>query len=83
MAKINLPLENTVAFACGLPVMFNSVIKELKLKGIKEDNVYSNLERRRKSGVGKCQHCAIGRTLVCIDGPVYTYKQIRTLGEQI
>jgi len=36
-----------------------------------------------KCGIGKCQHCAIGRTLVCVDGPVYTYKQIRTLGEQI
>ncbi len=36
-----------------------------------------------KCGIGKCQHCAIGRTLVCTDGPVYTYKQIKTLGEQI
>ena len=33
--------------------------------------------------IGKCQHCAIGRTLVCTDGPVYTYKQIKTLGEVI
>jgi NAD(P)H-flavin reductase len=36
-----------------------------------------------KCGIGKCQHCAIGRTLVCTDGPVYTYRQIKTLGETI
>jgi NAD(P)H-flavin reductase len=82
-AKLDLPVSNTVAFVCGPPVMFNAVIKELKLKGIKEQNIYSTLERHMKCGIGKCQHCAIGRTLVCVDGPVYTYKQIRTLGEQI
>ncbi|MGB4704260.1 MAG: FAD/NAD(P)-binding protein [Candidatus Saccharicenans sp.] len=83
VARIDLPVENTVAFVCGPPVMFNSVIKELKIKGIKEQNIYSTLERHMKCGIGKCQHCAIGRTLVCVDGPVYTYRQIKTLGEQI
>jgi len=73
-AKLDLPEEETVAFVCGPPVMFNAVIKELKLKGIKEQNIYSTLERHMKCGIGKCQHCAIGRTLVCVDGPVYTYK---------
>lgn len=83
VAGLNLPAENTVAFVCGPPVMFNAVIKELKLKGIKEQDIYSTLERHMKCGIGKCQHCAIGRTLVCVDGPVYTYRQIKTLGEQI
>ncbi|MCX8160982.1 MAG: FAD/NAD(P)-binding protein [Candidatus Saccharicenans sp.] len=83
VAGLNLPSENTVAFVCGPPVMFNAVIKELKLKGIKEQEIYSTLERHMKCGIGKCQHCAIGRTLVCVDGPVYTYRQIKTLGEQI
>lgn len=83
VARIDLPVENTAAFVCGPPVMFNSVIKELKIKGIKEQDIYSTLERHMKCGLGKCQHCAIGRTLVCVDGPVYTYKQIKTLGEQI
>jgi len=52
-------------------------------RGIKDDMIISTLERHMKCGVGKCQHCAIGRTLVCTDGPVYTYRQIKTLGEQI
>ena len=50
---------------------------------LKDEAIISTLERHMKCGIGKCQHCAIGRTLVCTDGPVYTYKQIKTLGEQI
>lgn len=78
-----VPVENTAAFVCGPPLMFNSVIKELLKAGIKDEAILSTLERHMKCGIGKCQHCAIGRTLVCTDGPVYTYKQIKTLGEQI
>lgn len=81
--KTNLPVENTVAFVCGPPVMFNTVIGELLKRGLRDDCIISTLERHMKCGVGKCQHCAIGRTLVCTDGPVYTYRQIKTLGEQI
>lgn len=74
--KVEIPVDNTVAFVCGPPVMFNAVIKELMQRGIKDDMIISTLERHMKCGVGKCQHCAIGRTLVCTDGPVYTYRQI-------
>jgi NAD(P)H-flavin reductase len=81
--KANLPVENTVAFVCGPPVMFNTVIGELLKRGLRDDCIISTLERHMKCGVGKCQHCAIGRTLVCTDGPVYTFRQIKTLGEQI
>ncbi|MBN2159145.1 MAG: FAD/NAD(P)-binding protein [Spirochaetes bacterium] len=81
--KKNIPVKDTVAFVCGPPMMFNAVIKELTEMGIGEENIISTLERHMKCGIGKCQHCAIGRTLVCTDGPVYTYRQIKTLGEQI
>lgn len=83
VAPAKVPVENTVAFVCGPPLMFNSVIKELLAAGLKDEAIVSTLERHMKCGIGKCQHCAIGRTLVCTDGPVYTYKQIKTLGEQI
>jgi NAD(P)H-flavin reductase len=83
IARADVPVDNTVAFVCGPPVMFNSVIKDLMERGLPEDNIISTLERHMKCGIGKCQHCAIGRTLVCTDGPVYTYRQIKTLGEEI
>jgi sulfhydrogenase subunit gamma (sulfur reductase) len=81
--KAKVPVENTVAFVCGPPVMFNRVIADLLTRGLSEDAIISTLERQMKCGIGKCQHCAIGRTLVCTDGPVYTYRQIKTLGEVI
>jgi len=81
--KARVPIENTVAFVCGPPIMFNAVIKELSARGLKDECIISTLERHMKCGIGKCQHCAIGRTLVCTDGPVFTYRQIKTLGEQI
>jgi NAD(P)H-flavin reductase len=81
--KAKVPIENSTAFVCGPPIMFNAVIKELTKMGMDEENIISTLERYMKCGIGKCQHCAIGRTLVCTDGPVYTYKQIKTLGEEI
>jgi len=83
LARHPFPLKNTMAFVCGPPVMFNAVIEKLLEAGISEDNIISTLERHMKCGVGKCQHCSIGRTLVCTDGPVYTYRQIKTLGEKI
>jgi len=39
--------------------------------------------RRGQVPALRYRQCAIGRTLVCTDGPVYTYRQIKTLGEQI
>jgi NAD(P)H-flavin reductase len=35
-----------------------------------------------KCGVGKCGHCAIGHKYVCVDGPVFTYKEIGKLPEK-
>lgn len=83
IGEARVPVEDTVAFVCGPPVMFNSVIAELMKLGLSDEHIISTLERHMKCGIGKCQHCAIGRTLVCTDGPVYTYRQIKTLGEQI
>ncbi|HNQ80938.1 MAG TPA: FAD/NAD(P)-binding protein [Candidatus Aminicenantes bacterium] len=81
--KAKVPVDGTTAFVCGPPVMFNAVIGELSRRGLKDECIISTLERHMKCGIGKCQHCAIGRTLVCTDGPVYTYRQIKTLGETI
>ena len=51
--------------------------------GFEEKNIVSTLERYMKCGVGKCGHCCIGVSYVCTDGPVFTYEQIKKLGEDI
>jgi NAD(P)H-flavin reductase len=78
-----IPVENTVAFVCGPPIMFRFVIKDLLDMGFDEQNIVSTLERYMKCGVGKCGHCCIGMAYACLDGPVFTYRQIKNLGEDI
>ncbi len=80
---VRIPVDNTVAFVCGPPVMFRFVIKDLLEMGFKESNIVSTLERYMKCGVGKCGHCCIGVAYICVDGPVFTYEQIKKLGEDI
>ncbi|MCL5098576.1 MAG: FAD/NAD(P)-binding protein [Candidatus Omnitrophica bacterium] len=80
---VSVPVENTVAFVCGPPIMFRFVIRDLKTMGFEDVNIVSTLERYMKCGVGKCGHCCIGVAYVCVDGPVFTYAQIQKLGEEI
>jgi NAD(P)H-flavin reductase len=80
---VQVPIDNTVAFVCGPPVMFRFVIKDLLAMGLPEHSIVSTLERYMKCGVGKCGHCCIGVAYVCVDGPVFTYEQIKKLGEDI
>ncbi|MGA9643560.1 MAG: FAD/NAD(P)-binding protein [Terriglobales bacterium] len=80
---VTVPVENTIAFVCGPPIMFRFVIKDLLGMGFEERNIVSTLERYMKCGVGKCGHCCIGVAYVCVDGPVFTYEQIKNLGEDI
>jgi NAD(P)H-flavin reductase len=80
---VRVPVENTIAFVCGPPIMFRFVIKDLLAMGFQERNIVSTLERYMKCGVGKCGHCCIGVAYICVDGPVFTYEQIKKLGEDI
>lgn len=80
---VQVPVDNTIAFVCGPPVMFRFVIQDLKAMGLPETHIVSTLERYMKCGVGKCGHCCIGVAYVCVDGPVFTYQQIQALGEDI
>src|SRR5581483_3343312 len=63
---VQVPVENTIAFVCGPPIMFRFVIKDLLGMGFAERNIVSTLERYMKCGVGKCGHCCIGMAYVCV-----------------
>ncbi len=68
---------------CGPPVMYKFVIMELDELGIGRENVFVDLERRMKCGVGKCGHCQINDKYVCLDGPVFRLSDIADLEEAI
>ncbi|MBF0207837.1 MAG: FAD/NAD(P)-binding protein [Oligoflexia bacterium] len=74
---------DTKVIICGPPVMFKFVIKELDSVGISHKNIFVDLERRMKCGLGKCGHCQINDKYVCVDGPVFTYSDIENLEEAL
>jgi len=79
--KIQVYAPNTVAFTCGPQVMYRFVVTELIGMGIREGNIYLDMERRMKCGIGKCGHCQINHEYTCKDGPCFTYAHLKTLEE--
>lgn len=74
---------DTRVVVCGPPIMFEFVLKELDRLGVKRENIFVDLERRMKCGVGKCGHCQINDKYCCIDGPVFTFATIHELEEAV
>ena len=71
----------TRAVICGPPIFYRFVIRELDMIGIPRENVFADLERRMKCGVGKCGHCQINDKYVCVDGPVFSFADVQALEE--
>ena len=82
-ADLQIHARNTVAITVGPPVMYRYVLLELLGKGITEGNIWMSLERRMKCGVGKCGHCQLHHIYTCIEGPVFSYAQIKPLEEAL
>lgn len=77
--KTAISAQNAVAIICGPSVMFRFVIQELLKIGFVEEAILLTLERFMKCGIGKCGHCNIGSKYVCLDGPVFSYKELKGL----
>lgn len=78
-SKTAISAQNAVAIICGPTVMFRFVIQELFKIGFAEEAIMLTLERFMKCGIGKCGHCNIGPKYVCLDGPVFSYKELKGL----
>ncbi len=75
--KTDMSPHNSAAFVCGPPVMIKFVIVKLLQSGFMPQNIFVTLERYMKCGIGKCGHCNIGMKFVCVDGPVFSYEQLK------
>jgi len=79
LREINPSPENTISITCGPPIMIKFVIEALNELGFSSEHIITTLERRMKCGVGKCGRCNIGNKYVCLDGPVFTLKQLEEM----
>lgn len=81
--KMKLDPEKTIAVLCGPPVMYKFVITALKAKNIHSNQIFIDLERRMKCGVGKCGHCQINHVYCCQEGPVFRFSNLAGLPEAL
>lgn len=81
-ADLEVDALMTSATVVGPPVMYRFVIRECENLGLNPEYIFLSLERRMSCGVGKCGHCAIKGTYVCIDGPVFSLTEYRRLEEE-
>lgn len=81
--KVESELASSIVMVCGPPVMYKFVLMALEADDMPHDNVFLNLERRMKCGVGKCGHCQINQYYVCKDGPVFRYSDLGNVPEAI
>ncbi len=75
--------ENTVAVTCGPPIMIKFTLQALKKLGFADEQIITTLEKRMKCGVGICGRCNIGTKYVCLDGPVFSYAQLKQLPSEL
>ena len=63
--------ENGVFIVVGPPVMIKFVLADLLTWKVPKENIWVSFERNMSCGIGKCGHCKIDDTYVCLDGPVF------------
>ncbi|HNS19100.1 MAG TPA: FAD/NAD(P)-binding protein [Sedimentisphaerales bacterium] len=81
--KVEMDLKSAKILVCGPPVMYKFVLMALEEYDVPHNNIFVNLERKMKCGVGKCGHCQINNAYVCMDGPVFRYSDLASLPEAI
>ena len=72
-------VQNAAAIVVGPPAMMRFSVKALLERGFNERNIWISQERKMCCGLGKCGHCKIGDTYICLDGPVFNYTKGKTL----
>lgn len=63
----------------GPPVMMHFAALECMKNGVPEDRIWVSFERKMSCAMGKCGHCKINETYVCLEGPVFHYTKAKEL----
>ncbi len=75
--------DNTVAVLCGPPIMIKFTVEALKKLEFPDEAIITTLEKRMKCGIGICGRCNIGDKYVCVDGPVFSWAQLKNLPPEL
>jgi len=80
--NIDPSFENTVILVVGPPVMYKNVFKALEKIEFPDKQVFLSLENHMKCGIGKCGHCNCGEKYVCLDGPIFSWLEMKSLPKE-
>jgi NAD(P)H-flavin reductase len=83
LLEMEPPAENAVAVTCGPPIMIKFTLQALDKLGFQPEQIITTLEKRMKCGIGICGRCNIGTSYVCVDGPVFSYAQLKELPNEL
>lgn len=76
---LHFDLANAAALVCGPEPMMRAGALALASAGMAEADIHLSLERNMHCATGLCGHCQCGPFLVCRDGPVLPFSQLRAL----
>lgn len=65
----------------GPPIMMKYATMKLNELNIPDEKIWVSYERNMSCGVGKCGHCRIDSTYICIDGPVFNFSNAKKLSD--
>ncbi|MGL4987284.1 MAG: anaerobic sulfite reductase subunit AsrB [Treponemataceae bacterium] len=72
LSKINIVIV-------GPPMMMHFAAKTFLEQKVKENQIWVSYERNMSCAVGKCGHCKIGDTYICLEGPVFNFTKAKLL----
>jgi sulfhydrogenase subunit gamma (sulfur reductase) len=75
--QTKVEFKDSTAYICGPHVMIQAAMRDLSLMGMPDDHIITTLEAHMKCGVGKCGHCFCGGKLICEEGPVFSFEEIK------
>lgn len=68
--------ETFAAMLCGPEIMMRLTALALLDAGVEPARLHVSTERNMQCGIGHCGHCQLGPSLVCRDGPVYSWASV-------
>lgn len=74
-----LQLQDYNVVIVGPPVMMHYAALECVHNGVPDEKIWVSFERKMSCAVGKCGHCRINETYVCLEGPVFNYRKAHDL----
>ncbi|AGB41197.1 sulfite reductase, subunit B [Halobacteroides halobius DSM 5150] len=72
-------LDNMEVIVVGPPIMMKFTTQEFMKHDLTQEQIWVSFERKMSCGIGKCGHCKIDDTYVCVEGPVFNYPTAEKL----